>query len=181
MVTNQKTDKRLLEELCMGDESAFELLFDRHWEELFAFVSRMTGEDEQARDILQNTFIVLWKNKNQLLISDSLRPYLFRVAKNETISLFRKHKVRLDGMDTLAHSLYAADNPESLLIGKELNSSIEFEVLKMPLSMKKCFQLSRYENKSIREIAQELSLSEQTVKNNISEALNRLRKRLKLT
>lgn len=181
MVTNQKTDKRLLEELCLGDENAFRHLFDRHWETLFAFVSRVIGEDDQAKDIVQNAFIAVWKNKNQLLISDSLLPYLYKVAKNEAISLFRKNKVRFDGMDALAQNLHAADNPENLLITKELKSTIEFEVVKMPISMKKCFQLSRYENKSIRDIAEELSLSEQTVKNNISEALNRLRKQVKLT
>ncbi|MBC6112699.1 RNA polymerase sigma factor [Pedobacter fastidiosus] len=181
MITHQKTDKQLLEELGLGDENAFAHLFDRHWGTLFAFVSRMIGEDEQAKDIVQNTFIVVWKNKHQLLISDSLMPYLYKVAKNETISLFRKNKVRFDGMDTLAQDLHSVDNPENLLITKELESTIEIEVVKMPISMKKCFQLSRYENKSVRDIAEELSLSEQTVKNNISEALSRLRKRVKLT
>ena len=181
MVSNHKTDKQLLEALCLGDETAFRNLFNRHWEALFAFVSRMIGEDEQAKDIVQNTFIVVWKNRNQLIIGDSLMPYLIKVARNETISLFRKNKVRLDGMELLARDLHAVENPENLFITKELNTTIEVEMIKMPISMKKCFQLSRYENKSIRDIAKELSLSEQTVKNNISEALNRLRKRIKLT
>lgn len=50
MITNRKTDKILLEDLCLGDESAFTALFDGHWEALFGFVVRMIGEDDLAKD-----------------------------------------------------------------------------------------------------------------------------------
>jgi RNA polymerase sigma-70 factor (ECF subfamily) len=67
--------------------------------------------------------------------------------------------------------------PDSSLDAKELESVINDEIASMSDTMRKAFVLSRHENKSIREIATELSLSEQTIKNNISQALDRLRKK----
>jgi RNA polymerase sigma-70 factor (ECF subfamily) len=68
-----------------------------------------------------------------------------------------------------------SDGSDEQLLLKEVTQTVDAELSKMPVNMRQCFRLSRYEDKSIREIAAELKLSEQTVKNNISEALRRLR------
>ncbi|WP_316833030.1 RNA polymerase sigma factor [Pedobacter aquatilis] len=181
MLINQKTDRDLLQAICLGEEKAFKLLFDRYWSSLYRLVLSQINDAEQSKDIVQNAFVTMWNNKENLVVGDSIFPYLAKITRNEIISLFRKNKVNLEGMEELIARLKAVNNPEHLLISKELESDIEQEVYKMPLNMKKCFQLSRYEHKSIRDISAELSLSEQTVKNNISEAMRRLRSSLKLT
>ncbi|WP_293741641.1 sigma-70 family RNA polymerase sigma factor [uncultured Pedobacter sp.] len=178
MINNRQ---ELIKAFTQGDDQAFRILFDMYWDTLYQFVTQQTGDEEQSKDIVQNAFVSLWQNRHNLVVGDSLLPYLFKITRNEIISLFRKNKVRLNGIEILVARLKTADDPENVLIAKELQFNIDLEMIKMPLSMKKCFQLSRYENKSIKDISAELSLSEQTVKNNISEAMRRLRSGLKLT
>lgn len=172
---SNKSDKELLLAMCSGDDLAFQHIFDRHWQPLFSFVNRIIDDEDQTKDILQNTFLELWKKRENLIIQDSVMPYLIKIAKNDVISLYRRDKVRLAGDEILIGNLQRVTNPDELIIANELQQAIDTELVKMPLNMRQCFQLSRYENRSIREIASELMLSEQTVKNNISEALRRLR------
>lgn len=170
-----KSDKELVEALRSGDENAFECIFERHWQPLYAFVNKMIADQDQTKDVLQNTFLEVWKRKETLYTDDSILPFLIKVAKNEVITLFRKDKVRLTGDEILISNLQREGLTDDKLLATELQGAIESELIKMPVNMRKCFHLSRYEQKSIKDIAAELLLSEQTVKNNISEALKRLR------
>jgi len=170
-----KSDKELVEALTSGDENAFECIFERHWQPLYAFVNKMITDQDQTKDVLQNTFLEVWKRKETLYADDSILPFLIKVAKNEVITLFRKDKVRLTGDEILISNLQREGLTDDKLLATELQGAIESELIKMPVNMRKCFHLSRYEQKSIKDIAAELLLSEQTVKNNISEALKRLR------
>jgi len=170
-----KSDKELVEALRSGDENAFECIFERHWQPLYAFVNKMIADQDQTKDVLQNTFLEVWKRKETLYADDSILPFLIKVAKNEVITLFRKDKVRLTGDEILISNLQREGLTDDKLLATELQGAIESELIKMPVNMRKCFHLSRYEQKSIKDIAAELLLSEQTVKNNISEALKRLR------
>lgn len=173
-----KSDKELFQAMRAGDEYAFQCLFNRYWQPLFIFVCNLINDEDQAKDILQNAFTDLWHKKESLLIEDSVMPYLMTITKNEVMSLFRKDKIRLAGDEILIAGLKRVNHPDEYLIAGELQSAIDTELIKMPSNMRQCFQLSRYEQKSIRDIANELMLSEQTVKNNISEALRRLRNHL---
>ena len=170
-----KSDKELIEALRSGDENAFECIFELHWQPLYAFVNKMIADQDQTKDVLQNTFLEVWKRKETLYADDSILPFLIKVAKNEVITLFRKDKVRLTGDEILISNLQREGLTDDKLLATELQGAIESELIKMPVNMRKCFHLSRYEQKSIKDIAAELLLSEQTVKNNISEALKRLR------
>lgn len=173
--TKETADKTLLEALSKGDQNAFTILFNRHWESLFTFVYRLTGDEDHTKDILQDVFVMLWKNRAELYAKESFLPYLNTVAYSQVMMAFRKSKVRLQGIDQLKQLIQSPAFSDEKLLLKEVQHTVEIELDKMPKNMKACFSLSRYEDKSIRMIAAELGLSEQTVKNNISEALRRLR------
>jgi RNA polymerase sigma factor (sigma-70 family) len=170
-----QSDKELFQAVRLGDEFAFQCLFNRHWQPLFTLVCKWIDDEDQVKDIIQNAFIEIWNKKESLLVEESVRPYLIAIAKNEVMSSFRKKKIRLAGEEILIAKLKRVNHPDEYLIAGELQSAIDNELVKMPFNMRQCFQLSRYEQKSIRDISSELMLSEQTVKNNISEALRRLR------
>jgi len=170
-----KSDKELVGQICSGNEQAFQQLFDRHWKPLYAFVYRLINDEDQAKDILQNSFMEIWKRRYSLYVDESLMPLLTKIAKNEVITLFRRDKVRLAGDEVLIGNLQRIEAADDRLIASELQQEIDKELIKMPINMRQCFRLSKYENRSVKEIAIELRLSEQTVKNNISEALKRLR------
>ncbi|MCX2481399.1 sigma-70 family RNA polymerase sigma factor [Pedobacter sp. MC2016-15] len=171
----ERSDRELAKEIRSGSENAFETVFSRYWKPLYAFVFRLINDEDLTKDILQNTFLEIWKRKESLFATDSLMPLLVKIAKNEVITLFRRDKVRLAGDEILIRNLQQIASAEEHLIATELQGEIDRELTKMPLNMRQCFHLSKYENRSVKEIAAELMLSEQTVKNNISEALKRLK------
>lgn len=172
------TDDTLLLAIQKGDQSAFKVLYERYWKEVYTMVYRRLRDDEAAKDIVQNIFVNLWISRKVITIESTLAPYLNRAAKNRTISFYKKNQAdfsrdHIFQDDQVQHSI------EHDLEAGELKAFFKKEIEDMPDTMRKAFILSREENKSIREIASELSLSEQTIKNNISQALERLKKKAK--
>lgn len=172
------TDDNLLLGLRKGDQSAFKVLYERYWKEVYNMVFRRIRDEEATKDIVQNIFVNLWTSRKAITIESTLAPYLNTAAKNRTISFYKKNladfsRNNIFQDDQLQHSI------EHNLEANELKAFFNKEIENMPDTMRKAFVLSREENKSIREIASELSLSEQTIKNNISQALERLKKKTK--
>lgn len=175
----QDIDSSLLIALRKGDELAFRVLYERYWTELYTMAYRRLGDEEAAKDIVQNIFVNLWTSRKEIFIETSLAPYLNRAVRNKTISFYKKNLASLSRETHFQHE-QVQYSPESNLEAKELEAVINNEISQMSDTMRRAFVLSRQENKSIREIATELSLSEQTIKNNISQALDRLRKKTQL-
>lgn len=175
----QLSDKELINALRNNDTGAFSVLFDRYSEILLRFIAKRTGTLADAEDILQDVFTSLWNRRAKIEIRDSIYPYLFQAAKYEIIDWTVKQKKRISYFEQLQvpsnSDPVSSDNNEERLLAKELSILLEKEVAKMPTTMQSAFNLSRLEGLSIKEIAYQLSLSEQTVKNNISLALNKLR------
>jgi RNA polymerase sigma factor (sigma-70 family) len=179
MYTVADTDQKLLLALRKGDESAFSILYDKYWPEVYTMVYRRLRDREVTRDIVQNIFVNLWVSRKEIVLESTLAPYLNRAAKNRAISFYKKNAATFSRDHIFQHQQvqHAIDlNLEAV----ELEAFFNQEIADMPDTMRKAFVLSRQENKSIREIAAELSLSEQTIKNNISQALDRLKKKTKL-
>jgi RNA polymerase sigma-70 factor (family 1) len=174
---HQLTDKALL--IAEDEQEAFRLLYDRYWQALYLKALYRIGNDADAQDLVQEVFIGLWRNKNNILSQDSLSAYLFTALKYGIIKrVYRQAQkgliVPLSVEDLEKTELTA----EELLHYKELQSVIAAEVAALPERMQEVYRLSRTENLSTKEIAQRLNLSEQTVKNTLSAALKRLREKL---
>ncbi len=178
MYNANDTDNALLLAIQKGDQSAFRVLYERYWKEVYTMVYRRLRDEDAAKDIVQNIFVNLWVSRKAINIDSTLAPYLNRAAKNRTISFYKKNQAdfsrdHIFQDDRVQHSI------EHNIEAGELEAFFKREIDEMPDTMRKAFMLSRQENKSIREIASELSLSEQTIKNNISQALDRLKKKTK--
>ena len=169
------TDQYLIIAMQSGDQKAFEALYQRYWSEVYTMIYRRINDREVAKDIVQDIFVNLWRYRHQIIAEGSLAPLLNVTAKKQAISWYRKQSASKQ-RELLYHEdevLVAPSTTE--LETKELKDMLDREIDNMPSNMQASFRLSRYENKSIKEIATELSLSEQTVRNNISMALDRLR------
>ncbi|WP_240432033.1 RNA polymerase sigma factor [Pedobacter chitinilyticus] len=169
------TDQYLIIAMQSGDQKAFEALYERYWSEVYIMIYRRINDREVAKDIVQDIFVNLWRYRDKVIAEGSLAPLLNVTAKKQAISWYRKQSASKQ-RELLYHGdevLVAPSTTE--LETKELQELLDTEIGKMPANMQQSFRLSRYENKSIKEIATELSLSEQTVRNNISMALDRLR------
>lgn len=161
-------------------ERAFEEIFNKYWEHLYRCAYKKVKSEDAAKDLVQEVFVVFWNSIENLPQDKSLLPYLYTVLKHKTLQLFEKDEVRLRYVVNVSklepHFELPSDN---LVISKELNHIISNEVEKMPEKMREIYLLKKDQQLSISEISEMLSLSKQTVKNQLQNATLRLKTRLK--
>lgn len=175
------SDKDLLECLSKGDERAFAEIYTRYKTVLFLHARRMLNDDEQARDTVQEIFTTLWIKKSELLISTSLKSYLFSSVKHKILNVLVHQKHVEKHMQMMLDIYNAGSFSTDLLIHeKELVLQIESEIQALPARMREVFVLSRKEELSNREIAQRMNIAEETVKKQIVYALKILRSKIRL-
>jgi RNA polymerase sigma-70 factor (ECF subfamily) len=180
MKTRLPTDIDLLSQMQADDQKALLLLMKKYDRELFRFICRKTSSPENAQEAVQDIFISLWGNRYNLNITDSLSPYLYKAAKHKIIDFYiASGKEIMCYEATLPEYQDAiAPPPDEAIVTAQLHEWFTGEVEKMPETVKNVFRLSRQEQLPVKDIAKKLSLSEQTVKNNLTFALKRLQMRL---
>jgi len=173
-------DHELLEMLRDDDINAFDVLFNRYWKSLFIAAQTRLGDDEAAKDIVQNLLIDVWQKRAELQINTSLEQFLFGAVKRKVLNHFRSEAIRQNAMENALSRINDIIYKEENLVSYfNLEKIVSEEVEDMPVNMKRAFLL-RSDSYSVKEIAENLNLAEQTVSNNITEALKRLKRRLKV-
>lgn len=168
-------EKDLLIQLKAGNEKAFRELYEYYWEEALATASARLEDHDAAKDIVQEVFVNIWKLREKLNVSSGFASYLFGAIKLRVIGHFQSEKVKKRVLQKALEKMQ-----ENSIAVQDLSTYYEMEKLVsqtidlFPETMRIAF-LMRSDDRSIREIAAELGLAEQTVKNNISEGLKRLR------
>ncbi|WP_121811629.1 RNA polymerase sigma factor [Mucilaginibacter kameinonensis] len=175
MLTESSPDKTLLLQIKEDDSFAFDLLFERYWEKLYQAANARLNDDAIAQDIVQEIFIKLWQRRKVLEVQLSLEYYLLSAVRLSVMGHFRSQKTNdIRMQDALRRVTYLEDSIESHTDYLELERTLEHAVNSMPEMLQRVYQL-RSENLSVKAIAGQLGLAEQTVKNYISEVLRRLR------
>ena len=158
----------------------FTQLYEENWVKLYVHVFRMLNDRDEARDIVQEIFANLWDRMERLEIEHSYQAYLFRSARNLVINRIASQDVGRKYEHYLEHAAPALEMmPDELLREKELAEQIDQAIENLPRKMALIFKKSRFEQLSYREIAEELDISEQTVKKQIYNALTVLRKKIR--
>lgn len=161
------------------DERAFTEIYNRYKGVLFVHAYRMLENAEEAQDIIQDLFTMLWSRRSEIMITGSLSSYLYAAVKNRILDQMAKDRNRDRYIDSLAGFMeegeYITDHQ---LRENELSHLIEKEVALLPAKMRQIFELSRLSNLSHKEIAAEMNISDKTVKKQISNALLILRKKI---
>lgn len=171
------TDKILL--LSTDEQTAFELLYNRYWEQLYKKAYQRLGNSDDAQDVVQEVFVSLWRNRDKIDVENTLAPYLFTALKYCIISqVYRKAKKGITVPLAIEELERIEVSTEELLEFKELQLIVNNEVANLPERMREVYRLSRIEHLQVAEIALRLNLSEQTVKNTLTIALKRLREKL---
>lgn len=176
---SQQEDTILILRLHKGDEQAFKELYLRYAEQLISFASSKVYSLDVARDIIHDLFVHLWDKRQTLEIKENLRSFLFTAVRYRVIDHIRKNYSRAEYASSMQN--LTVDIKMSLqkqIEDRDLIKNLNLAVENLPPRTKEVYKLSREENLSTAEIAKLLSLSEQTVKNQISTALKYLRENL---
>ena len=160
-----------------GHESYLEKVYEQYWSKLYIYAFNVLHEKEICEDIIQEIFVGLWIKRNDIQISN-LDSYLYQSVKYQIFNHFRRSKYKRQLMERFNEESRKYKIDESYE-KKELKVHIKNAISKLPEQRRLIFQMSRYEGLSNKEISDNLNISLQTVKNQISESLKFIRKSLK--
>lgn len=166
-------DKQYVAAIKNGDKEAFAQVYEYYWKKLLAISFQHTKDKEMAEEIVQDVFISLWQRRNNLEI-EHLSSYLATAVKFSTFKML--HRTRRQEM--IRDAVLPKDDhqlDEEVIDARFLQEYVDGIVEKLPERCKLVFQLSRKEQKSHQEIAEELHISEKAVEANITRALKMLR------
>ncbi len=160
-----------------GDSGALGLLYIRYSARVYDLALHFSGNEKEAEDITQNVFSRLWERRELLTNICSLKAYLFRMTRNEILTLFRHRKVeRGYARQQMEKEPQHAPDSSMKVTTTELVEMIDIAIERMPELRKRIFMMSRYDEMTYAEIAQHLNISPRTVQYHIGKALNELRK-----
>lgn len=178
---SQISDSDLQHLLMTGDPHAFTEIYDRYKGVLYQHGLNMLKDRDEAKDILQELFTSIWTNRDSIQIQTNLSGYLYKCLRNRVLNqIAHRHvesKYILSLEKFIARGEYITDHR---VRERQLAELIEKEIDALPPKMREVFRLSRVSNLSHKEIAEELSLSEQTVRTQVRNALRLLRVKLGL-
>lgn len=171
--------KELLIRVGQGDEQAFKTLFYEMAPSLQKSIGQMTSDPAHTQEIIQETFIKIWLNRDTIHTIDNIQAYLYRVAVNLFVMKLRKEtatKIREKNWEETRPS--SDTSAEEQMRMMELKEVITRAVDQLPQKRKEIYKLSRDKGMSTSEIASQLQIAESTVKNSISTALAFIREKL---
>lgn len=176
--TNLPSDEAaLLLQLKRGDENALDVIYRKYWEGLFFYSYHLLKDKHACEDVIQDLFVRLWENREQLNVRLSLKAYLYASCRYALYKLIRKEQVREDIFDAIYERLHT-ETAYGNLEHKELVQQINVIVNGLPPKCREVYQLSRKENLSYKEIGERLDISVKTVENHINRALKELKQSL---
>ena len=163
-----------------GDKTVFETLFKRFYPVLCRYAKSMLHDLDEAEEVVQNTFYILWKKRESIQIQSSLKSYLYRAVHNDCLNKLKHQKVRQVHAEDYKHTAgNAYEDSGKLLQAKELKRKIDQALEALPEQCGRVFRLNRFEELKYKEIAEHLNISIKTVEIHMSKALKHMREHLK--
>ncbi len=178
-VSGERSEQALVEEARRGDMDAFALLVERRTVGLVAFLRRMLGDAEDARDVAQLTFVRVWQNLDKYDRAWAFSTWLYRIAGNLAIDALRSRgsraRTETESFRLLRGGRPAEEGTASNLAREEVRRVFEACSGVLSEKQKLVFVLREFEEKENVEIASILSCRESTVRNHLFQARRLLR------
>lgn len=176
--TYQSDNDFLLSAVQRGDQKAFDTLFRRYYPMLCAYGHRFV-ELEDAEEIVEDSLLWIWENRETLVIDSSLNSYLFKIvyrrALNKLAHIDATQRADTRFYEEMQEMLQDTDYYQI----EELAKRIEDAVAALPESYREAFVMHRFRDMSYKEIAETLGVSPKTIDYRIQQALKQLRVDLK--
>lgn len=174
---NTYTDQELLKLLSQDNRQAFDMLYSRHWEDMYKAAFFILRDPGACKDIVQDIFIWFWEHRHTLEVL-TLKSYLRAAVKFKVANYIRSGNIREGFFNELAgfKSTVLVPSAEELMEIKQLKAIIRQAISDLPEKCQEIFRLSREEHLSNQEIANKLHISVKTVENQMTIALRRIRR-----
>lgn len=170
----------LLAKIARGDERAFREIFDHYQQGMFTFAQKITRSNADAEEIVQDIFLKVWCNRNQLLNVENFGGYLNRLVRNHAFNLLRHEavvsKVKTEiGLNSSSNDL----GTQQALDYKETKELLDNVVSRLPEQQRRVYALCHLEGLKYDEVAAQLNISPDTVHYHMKLALATIREHFK--
>ena len=174
------SDLDVIEEMRKGKLQAFRELYVRYSDMIYRHILACVNSSFDADDIFQDFFIKLWEKRESFRVTTNVKAYLLVELRHHILNTIKEQQIRWKYQEASAATTDEADNYTWVKISSDdLKLRLREVVEKFPPRLKTVYILSREQNLSVREIAERLAASEQTVKNQLTEILRRLKNEMK--
>lgn len=172
-----------IESLKLGSQKAFGEIMEYWYTPLYNFALGYLNNSENTKEVIQDVFLKLWDNRNNLNENTNLNAYLYAVTRNRCIDVVRRERLMIQFQNhkkeeylRLTESFEALSDPIlDNLFANEVQHEINRAVEHLPEQCKKVFIMSRKEGMKNKEISQSLHLSEKTIESHLTKALKTIR------
>lgn len=170
--------------LRKGDKKAYEAVYNEFFGVLYHLCLNYLHDDKVAEELVQDTFMKLWEIRETLNDQINIRNFLYTITKNNCLNHLRNQKISLKHQENMKYlemqfNYEALEKLGNYLQFEELRNKIDEAISKLPAEVIETFKLSRFEELSYREIAEQQGISIKTVEARISKALRILRVELR--
>jgi RNA polymerase sigma-70 factor (ECF subfamily) len=184
-------DAAVVAQVLAGDRDAFRVLVERHSRSIFRVVYRMTGNQQDSEELVQETFLRAYKSLERFELRANFSTWLYRIAVNRTLDFLTARKTQMHNKDTYQ----IVDQPDleegnqiqlpsptpgqdRLLISAEMKQKIAGAMELLTPAERVAFTMRHMEGRSIEEISQALDLKVSAAKNSVFRAVQKLRQQL---
>ncbi len=171
------TDEQIVEQFKTPEnkEQAFRVLVERYQEKLYFHIRRFVFNHQDADDVLQNTFIKVWKSLDNFKSNSKLYTWLYRIATNESITHINKHKKRAEtGLETEEGNPLEVLKADEYFDGNEIQAKLQLALNTLPDKQRSVFQLRYFEELKYNEIAEVLETSVGALKASYHHAVKKI-------
>ena len=168
-------DKKLFDSIKNNSETAFKVVYEEYFAKLTQFIHRMSRDENLAEEVVQRTMIKVWEQRDKIILSTSLKSYLYKMSYNEYLMYLRK-KSKFPNIESTV--IEAIDEIEDEQDNQILLEKIRLEIDKLPPKCREVFILSKVKGMKYKEIAEELNISTKTIEVHMTKALKAIREGL---
>jgi len=173
-----------------GDITAFSELYGLYGKKILNYIFRLTGSREEAEDLMQDTFVLAFKNLDSLKENAKFQSWLFRIAQNNVFQKYRGKTPQIESIDvvhdssgesasSVAELATPTKGPEDKILSAELEKIVQRAINELPEKYRQVFVLSAVQRLSYQEIAEIVGRSLASVKSDIHRARVEVRDKIK--
>ncbi|MEP7376096.1 MAG: RNA polymerase sigma-70 factor [Chitinophagaceae bacterium] len=174
------SERELFQQIAAGSEPAFRIIFDRYKLKLYYFIQHIVKSSSETEELLQDVFLRLWVSRESLANVEAPATYLFVSARNGALNHIQKKVSERKMINQLTNAAQEEYNIiEEELSFKESRQLVEEAISKLSPQQQKVYRLSKEAGLSRDEIAAQLGISPNTVKNHLADAMLSIRTYMK--
>jgi len=186
LTVDERSDSELIAAAVAGSERAWSQLVRRHETQVYNLGLRLTGSAADACDLMQETFVAVYRNLHRFRADARFSSWLYRIVHNKSVDLFRRRRL------PDAHAIFKTDGeawtpplvdddtpgPQQVLLSEEQNRHIMQLMATLPLAQRLLVEMKVYQGLTFEEIADIQQISPNTAKTRFYSALKKLRAKM---